>query len=133
MGRTAFVEESQGFTNVSPTRVSKYGQTEHVGTKAKPILRLKAAGIPNCSVLSVEHMLSTESTTGSPSCTSTSNMGPHNPREDTPLITRDDTLQDLSPKPTTPLPWQQLSILLLLHLAEPITSQVISPFLPQVG
>ena len=116
---------------LKPDPVSEYGQTEHVATKAKSILRLKTAGIPNCSVLSVEHMLSTESTTGSPSCTS--NMGPHNLREDTPLITRDDTSQDLSPKPTTPLPWRQLSILLLLHLAEPITSQVISPFLPQVG
>ncbi|KAF8896545.1 member of major facilitator superfamily multidrug-resistance, DHA1 sub-family [Infundibulicybe gibba] len=32
----------------------------------------------------------------------------------------------------TPLPWFQLSIVLLLQLTEPLTSQVISPFAPQL-
>ena len=32
----------------------------------------------------------------------------------------------------TPLPWEQLSVLLFLQLAEPLTSQVIYPFAPQV-
>lgn len=37
-------------------------------------------------------------------------------------------------KPTkTPIPWAQLSILLVLQLAEPLTSQVISPFAPDVS
>ncbi|TFY61951.1 hypothetical protein EVJ58_g4187 [Rhodofomes roseus] len=36
-------------------------------------------------------------------------------------------------KPTkTPIPWAQLSILLVLQLAEPLTSQVISPFAPDL-
>lgn len=33
----------------------------------------------------------------------------------------------------TPIPWGQLSILLVLQLAEPLTSQVISPFAPEVS
>lgn len=32
----------------------------------------------------------------------------------------------------TPLPWRQICIILVLQLAEPLTSQVISPFAPQV-
>ena len=32
----------------------------------------------------------------------------------------------------TPLPWFQFSIILFLQLAEPLTSQVIYPFAPQV-
>ncbi|OSX58741.1 hypothetical protein POSPLADRAFT_1184415 [Postia placenta MAD-698-R-SB12] len=32
----------------------------------------------------------------------------------------------------TPIPWGQLSILLVLQLAEPLTSQVISPFAPEL-
>ncbi|KAG0694691.1 major facilitator superfamily domain-containing protein [Suillus ampliporus] len=32
----------------------------------------------------------------------------------------------------TPLPWRQFSIILFLQLAEPLTSQVISPFAPQL-
>lgn len=35
-------------------------------------------------------------------------------------------------KTVTPLPWSQLSIMLLVLVAEPMTSQVISPFAPQV-
>ncbi|KAI9573798.1 major facilitator superfamily domain-containing protein [Boletus coccyginus] len=35
-------------------------------------------------------------------------------------------------KQKTPLPWRQLSILLLLSISEPVTSQVIAPFLPQL-
>ena len=60
-------------------------------------------------------------------------MGPQDVHEDTPLlIARHGTPQEC-PKPTpTPLPWPQLSILMLLHLAEAITSQVVAPFLPQV-
>lgn len=32
----------------------------------------------------------------------------------------------------TPLPWFQFSIVMVLQLAEPLTSQVIYPFAPQV-
>ncbi|KAF5349778.1 hypothetical protein D9758_010223 [Tetrapyrgos nigripes] len=47
--------------------------------------------------------------------------------EETPL------LQATSPKPKrTPLPWKQLGLVLFLQLAEPFTSQVISPFAPQL-
>ena len=35
-------------------------------------------------------------------------------------------------KKTTPLPWFQFSITLFLQLAEPLTSQVIYPFMPEV-
>ncbi|KAJ8587725.1 MFS multidrug-resistance DHA1 sub-family [Rhizopogon salebrosus TDB-379] len=35
-------------------------------------------------------------------------------------------------QPRTPLPWRQFSIILFLQLAEPLTSQVISPFAPQL-
>ncbi|OAX37241.1 MFS multidrug-resistance DHA1 sub-family [Rhizopogon vinicolor AM-OR11-026] len=35
-------------------------------------------------------------------------------------------------KARTPLPWRQFSIILLLQLAEPLTWQVISPFVPQL-
>ncbi|KAG1750088.1 major facilitator superfamily domain-containing protein [Suillus lakei] len=35
-------------------------------------------------------------------------------------------------KARTPLPWRQLSIILVLQLAEPLTSQVIAPFAPQL-
>jgi len=47
--------------------------------------------------------------------------------EETPL------LQPLQEKRArTPLPWRQFSIILFLQLAEPLTSQVISPFTPQL-
>ncbi|KAL4078833.1 major facilitator superfamily domain-containing protein [Scleroderma yunnanense] len=54
--------------------------------------------------------------------------------EDTPLLgqTCGDDAQERSKPINTPLPWRQLSILLLLLLAEPLTSQVIAPFLPQL-
>ncbi|KAG2335852.1 hypothetical protein BDR05DRAFT_831212, partial [Suillus weaverae] len=35
-------------------------------------------------------------------------------------------------KARTPLPWCQFSIILFLQLAEPLTSQVIAPFAPQL-
>ena len=50
------------------------------------------------------------------------------PDEDTPLLSSDSTLQKLS----TPVPWAQVWILLVLQLAEPLTSQVIYPFTPEV-
>ncbi|KAH9989032.1 major facilitator superfamily domain-containing protein [Russula vinacea] len=46
------------------------------------------------------------------------------PDEDTPLLTPHQ-------KPSTPVPWAQVSILLVLQLAEPLTSQVIYPFTPE--
>jgi len=46
--------------------------------------------------------------------------------EETPL------LQGNGKKTPTPLPWSQFSIALLLQLAEPLTSNVIYPFAPQV-
>ncbi|PFH51084.1 hypothetical protein AMATHDRAFT_143455 [Amanita thiersii Skay4041] len=44
--------------------------------------------------------------------------------EETPLL--------CTKKKTTPLPWFQLSIVLFLQLAEPLTSQVIYPFTPEL-
>lgn len=35
-------------------------------------------------------------------------------------------------KGRTPLPWRQFSLILFLQLSEPLTSQVIAPFAPQV-
>jgi len=49
------------------------------------------------------------------------------PDEDTPLLSSEQPLQ----KPT-PVPWAQVWILLVLQLAEPLTSQVIYPFTPEV-
>jgi len=46
--------------------------------------------------------------------------------EETPLLR-------VQPKKRTPLPWFQLIIVLFLQLGEPLTSQVIYPFAPQVG
>lgn len=48
--------------------------------------------------------------------------------EETPLL---QTEQVKSPR--TPLPWFQFSLVLFLQLAEPLTSQVIYPFAPQVS
>ena len=48
------------------------------------------------------------------------------PGEETPLLPP--TLQ----KSSTPVPWAQVWILLVLQLAEPLTSQVIYPFTPEV-
>ncbi|KAI0346548.1 member of major facilitator multidrug-resistance DHA1 sub-family [Trametopsis cervina] len=41
-------------------------------------------------------------------------------------------LPEQQKKKPTPLPWAQFSILLILQLAEPLTNQVIYPFLPQL-
>ena len=67
------------------------------------------------------------------SSSGTSTMRPNYSREDTPLLTHDDTSQKLTKPTPTPLPWRQLSILMLLQFAEPMESQVIAPFLPQVS
>ncbi|KAG1841120.1 major facilitator superfamily domain-containing protein [Suillus subalutaceus] len=47
--------------------------------------------------------------------------------EETPLL-----LPVQQKKARTPLPWRQFSIILFLQLAEPLTSQVIAPFAPQL-
>ncbi|KDR78797.1 hypothetical protein GALMADRAFT_244352 [Galerina marginata CBS 339.88] len=47
--------------------------------------------------------------------------------EETPLLA-----QNASKKRPTPLPWAQFSIVMFLQLAEPLTSQVIYPFAPQL-
>lgn len=54
--------------------------------------------------------------------------------EQTPLLPndRDEETPLLPKKPPTALPWRQLSIILFLQLTEPLTSQVISPFTPQL-
>ncbi|RXW25538.1 hypothetical protein EST38_g331 [Candolleomyces aberdarensis] len=46
--------------------------------------------------------------------------------EETPLLTNGQS------KKPTPLPWTQFSIVLFLQLAEPLTSNVIYPFMPQL-
>jgi hypothetical protein len=53
--------------------------------------------------------------------------------EETPLLA-DERGRSESPAVVkkSPFPWGQFSILLVLQLAEPLTSQVIYPFLPQV-
>lgn len=50
-------------------------------------------------------------------------MSYHQSDEESPLLPR---------KTRTPIPWFQFSIVMILQLAEPLTSQVISPFIPQV-
>ncbi|KAI9573797.1 major facilitator superfamily domain-containing protein [Boletus coccyginus] len=54
--------------------------------------------------------------------------------EETPLLAvqSQNSQQNNPGTQKTPLPWRQLSILLLLSVSEPITSQVIAPFLPQL-
>ncbi|KAI6010771.1 major facilitator superfamily domain-containing protein [Pisolithus orientalis] len=60
-------------------------------------------------------------------------MYPQEVDEETPLIPTPNDARDGSPKVTrTPLPWKQFFIVLLLQLSEPLTSQVIAPFLPQL-
>jgi hypothetical protein len=49
------------------------------------------------------------------------------PDEETPLLSDGD-----SKKPSARVPWSQVGILLVLQLAEPLTSQVIYPFTPEV-
>ncbi|KAG1887835.1 major facilitator superfamily domain-containing protein [Suillus subluteus] len=50
--------------------------------------------------------------------------------EETPLLRSEGNA--LAKKPQTPLPWRQFSMVLVLQIAEPMTSQVISPFAPQL-
>jgi len=50
------------------------------------------------------------------------------PDEETPLLPSE---QGQNKRPT-PVPWAQIWILLVLQLAEPLTSQVIYPFAPEV-
>ena len=50
------------------------------------------------------------------------------PDEETPLLSSDRS----SKKPPATIPWSQVGILLVLQLAEPLTSQVIYPFTPEV-
>lgn len=47
--------------------------------------------------------------------------------EETPLL--QETQQKKKP---SPIPWPQITLLLVLQLAEPLTSQVIYPFAPEV-
>jgi hypothetical protein len=47
--------------------------------------------------------------------------------EETPLLS-----SEPPPQKTTPVPWAQVWILIVLLLAEPLTSQVIFPFTPEV-
>jgi hypothetical protein len=54
-------------------------------------------------------------------------MSSHEPDEGTAL------LDPHRKKAKTPLPWAQLWIVIVLQLAEPLTSQVIYPFVPQVS
>ncbi|KAI6108162.1 major facilitator superfamily domain-containing protein [Pisolithus sp. B1] len=51
----------------------------------------------------------------------------HSVHEETPLL----HAQQQKPR-RTPLPWRQFTIILFLQLAEPLTSQLISPFAPQL-
>lgn len=48
--------------------------------------------------------------------------------EETPLLSSEPIAKDV----VTPVPWAQLWVLLVLQLAEPLTSQVIYPFAPEV-
>lgn len=50
------------------------------------------------------------------------------PDEETPLLPSERALK----KSSTPVPWAQVWILLVLQLAEPLTSQLIYPFTPEV-
>ncbi|KAF9244656.1 major facilitator superfamily domain-containing protein [Melanogaster broomeanus] len=58
--------------------------------------------------------------------------------EQTPLLSSSDSerhAHDEEQPPRnqrTPLPWRQLAILLIIQISEPLTSQVISPFAPQL-
>lgn len=54
------------------------------------------------------------------------------PDEETPLLAQERAEVPVERK-RSPIPWGQFSILLILQLAEPLTSQLISPFAPQVS
>lgn len=49
--------------------------------------------------------------------------------EETPLLQQEG---ENHPKKRTAIPWAQVSLLLVLQLSEPLTSQVIYPFAPEV-
>ena len=51
------------------------------------------------------------------------------PSEEDPLLPR---VQEVEEQKVTPLPKLQLTILLLIQIAEPVSSQVIYPFINQV-
>ena len=53
---------------------------------------------------------------------------PKHQDEETPLLQRDN-----APRKPTPLPKAQMFLLLLIRLAEPITSHSISPYMSEVG
>ncbi len=48
--------------------------------------------------------------------------------EETPLLRSESRKHN-----KTPIPWAQFTILLICQLAEPLTSQVINPFAPEVS
>jgi hypothetical protein len=50
--------------------------------------------------------------------------------EETPLLQSD---QETSLKEPTPIPWRQVILVLIIQCGEPLTSQVISPFAPEVS
>ena len=56
--------------------------------------------------------------------------------EETPLLRpvhdSEHYLNATTPRKETPIPWGHYSLVLFLQLAEPLTSQVIYPFIPQV-
>lgn len=54
----------------------------------------------------------------------------HQADEETPLLA--DAGSPSKQQARTPLPWAQFSMLLVLQLAEPLTSNVIYPFAPEV-
>ena len=59
------------------------------------------------------------------------------PTEQSPLLLRpahdrNDRRDGLAKARETPIPWAQFSLVLFLQLAEPLTSQVIYPFIPQL-
>lgn len=51
--------------------------------------------------------------------------------EEAPLLPKTKQQQQQIKKTPTPIPWAQFSIILILQLAEPLTSNVINPFAPQ--
>jgi hypothetical protein len=48
--------------------------------------------------------------------------------EETPLLQRPE-----QPTAKTPLPWDQFWIILFLQLSDPLSSQTLAPFIPQVS
>jgi hypothetical protein len=52
--------------------------------------------------------------------------------EETPLLSSEPISEPVMKDLVTPVPWAQLWVLLVLQLAEPLTSQVIYPFAPEV-